>query len=183
MFMQKTLKAIMVCALSASLAVACSSSSNNNGSNNTSGSNPQPGSLSAKYQGTYLMACTPDGGGGWMTEELTITGQTVEKIDTDYSDAQCANPTLTTKHTATISYPGGTTTTGQGQADHVDAVLVEKTENGVSQVILPSDTLIFTIFALADPNTFYQGDDTAQFDGKTAATREGTLKTLPLIRQ
>ena len=177
--MNITYRTFAICCLSVGLLTACSSSDDD------SDSTSAPDDVGAKYQGSYAIACTPEGTSGASTSTLDIAGLTASVTNTEYSDAQCVTPTDTIALTVDVSFPGGTQTTERGVADNIDTLITAATINGEVQDLSEedaSDLMEFDIIVLEGSNLFF-GDTDDDGVGDSPDTRPTTLDTVPYVRQ
>jgi len=133
----KHLRTMSACLVSLALLAGCSNdkdpdptdpSSEISGPAPDQGPGPQPLS---QYDGNYAYPCVPptDLDPGELVE-LSIQGDTATLTATAFSDAECTQPGDTATQTFSLVYPGGTTDTPRGSADHVDITLESIEING-----------------------------------------------------
>jgi len=149
---------------------------------------PQPLS---QYNGSYLQSCSANATlDAYSTILVSIQDDTLTLSEQGYSDAACTQPANLLQTTHSLVYPGGTTTTAAGDADHLD-----KTLEGVIINSLPAtsaqlqnlategafDTDYTLIFL--DGASLFTGLNTAELDGSSAATRPTELAPNFAVRQ
>jgi len=183
----------MACLLTSALLTGCSSSSSSSSSNETSNpandNEPVAGAQgTAQYNGNYVFPC--DGDFGFSDRfELSIQGSVFTATSTEYSDETCTNLDSTIVSTFSLVYPGGTTETPRGMADHIDVSLESITFDGVppdadALATLEGLGVFDTVYAiiLLDGASFYLSDESDTADGTTAEMRHDTLDEIPGTR-
>jgi len=135
---------------------------------------PATSSVAEKYIGTYVSACD-----GNVVAMQTITADTRTQTTTFYDDAECTTPGLSESIVFSLVYPGGTTTTNLGEADHVDETIESLTING--EVTQPADNFPLTSYEiyLLDGINLYLAD----FAADTPEERTDILRPLAHVRQ
>jgi hypothetical protein len=178
---------IAILALTSLSLVGCSSSSN---------SNSDGGVVGAQFNGNWAQACEVEGdpanaNAEYSTITGSLNGSSATYVTTYYEDMNCTVPVedeQVVTITASLVYPGGTTTTALGEATHVDITTTGIRYDGVE----PSaeeraqleaagffDTEYDLILELN--NQLYFGDYTANFAGRTPETRPIEIEANPLF--
>lgn len=203
---------MLVSALSLGIA-ACSSDDNDNPpageSGQTSELAPDEGGgegegggtiapvVSNAFDGTWLQSCAledeefPEE--GYDVTMVVINGATAMARSTGYTDSACASPDEFGEITseASLVFPGGTTTTPQGVATHVDVTTETFLINGqppspdnlaLLQTIGAFDPL-FDIALIDDNGVLFFGDIDGENNGDSAEMRPTTLETRGFVRQ
>jgi len=156
------------------------------------GSDPSNGPQAlTQYNGSYLQGCSTNSTiEAYATVVVSIQDDTLILSEQGYGDAACAEPASLLQTSYSLVYPGGTTDTSRGAADHVDITL--------EGVILNSETLspeqlqqldasgafntVHNLFLL-DGASLYTGLITEEFDGTSAASRPVDLALNVAVRQ
>jgi len=149
-----------------------------------------------KYKGNYLFPCSPieELGETFETQSLEIMGTTGSSTTLQYSDAECTQPFENgdqTVLTYSFEYPGGTTETALGIADHINITVESALVNGIEpspELELGIGNTTYDIVLLNGAMLHFGGSDTetsgdASNDGLTAETRHTMLDSGTGIRQ
>jgi len=188
--------------VASALLIGCSSNSSDNSDLENQGlesdqtSIPAPGTDPnggpqplTQYNGNYLYDCTPDGEVS-VVQSLTIQDDVATSINQIYKDAECTQPDRKVELTLSIVYPGGTTDTPIGTADHIDLTVESFRVNDIEPTIeelrvAEAEGLFVTIYSiiLLDGAMLYTGAVGGENDGSSPDTRATELEPEALIRQ
>jgi len=195
--MKISTRTLLMLPLASALVVGCSDS-NDSPANETSAPSPEgeQATVLTKFDGTYLDTCElvddNDRDEGSQVTSITIAGDTGSLRFFYYTDAACTSPDVPAEAVADISlaYPGGTVQTALGVADFVNITLETVLYDGVPATAeqiqqLNQEGALDTRYdiLLLDDSSLYAGDDSAELDGGTEATRPNTLESAPSVRQ
>jgi len=178
---RKSLLVPQVVLMSALALGACSSSDSDDNSSSPGADNT--------FNGTWVSGCLlidpefPED--GYEREVLTINGASASVEGTEYVDAACLMRIPDSDVFSvdfTLAFPGGTTTTPQGEARHLDVTPTTGFVNGTAlteeQMQLAADNgafdPIFTLI-LIDNAVLFLGDDEGEGVGESADSRPTTL--------
>lgn len=163
-----------------------------------SSSNPQPIDTvdSTDIQGKWSLACSPNSQinpqrAYWVSDD-TITSDSLVSVAKYYEDSSCTitGSPQTRLLRASLSFPGGSTTTQLGSAKHMNTVIQTVEYDGVALTEGSGESIYEAIGAayhdiyLVLDNTLYYGRSTAERNGLTSQTRFNELSQLyPYQRQ
>jgi len=152
---------------------------------------PNPAALiAAKYVGNYLFSCARSGNGTMSVRSLSFEEDIVTQTTQEYSDEACMQPGTRIDIIASINYPGESTNTTLGAADHInitpEEILIDG--GGFPPELFPqaqADGLFDRSYniILLDEAMLYMGEVTDINDGSSEAMRPTDLDSVPGIRQ
>ena len=140
----------------------------------------------ANFDGNFFQSCILEADDEiYTTSSLNIQGDIWQSSVTDYLDAACKMPVDVFDTTFLVTFPGGTTETALGTAQHIDITIQTAIINGEEIEITPVfNTELFSLVLLDEPNIFIgdSSDDTI-IDALTPETRHDILNPTPAVRQ
>ena len=169
--------AAIVAIASSVLVVACSGSSPAGGS----GANAN----AAQFNGNWVQACA-GGAGDYSITNLTLNNNTATSTLYSYQDAACTTPSTPAEYTLVMSlvFPTGTSTTSQGEAQHVNRTITSVVIDGAAptaqqQTELQGNGTFNTEYDLylLSGASLYEGVFTEAANGSSETTRATTLDT------
>ncbi len=172
-----------LCLMVTALLTACSDSDNEplaNPENQTSapapGVDPNDGPQAlTQYNGSYVKNCSPDDPDPHYTLELSVSDDVWNSVRTQFSDADCITTLSTTEISYSVVYPGGSTDTDRGPADHVDVTIELSQVNGETVTDEGNGQAEYSLILL-DGNDLYAGQLDEENDGSTAEKRAAILE-------
>lgn len=196
MIQRTALRQLMLVSVLSLTIAACSSDDDEtpaSGSGDTSEMAPGGGSsptVSSAFDGNWIMACSLEDDDspedGYEVTMLAISGETATARSLMYLDSACQMPDpelgeVTTQ--VSIVYPGGTTTTPQGVATHVNVTTESILFDG--QPLTAEQQEFFETFGGFDPtfdialienSVLFFGDTEGDLSGDSAALRPTALE-------
>ena len=181
---------LMLVALLATVIASCSdSNSGSSDDTDTGDQNPMPSPMAmpaANFDGDFFRSCTLEADDeNPTTTSINIQGDIWQSSVIEYLDAACTMPLDVFDSTLLVTFPGGTTETALGTAQHIDITVQTTIVNG-QEIELPPEfnTEFFSIALLDEPNLFLgDDDDDSVATGLTPETRESELDPVPAVRQ
>jgi hypothetical protein len=147
--------------------------------------------VSAKYEGTYLEACTEDAP-SFEVITTTIVGTTQTVRTLEFTDAACTVPASPDEEVVVESlvYPGGTVQAPLRYADFVDLtsdsvtldgqpLSAQQIQEATQDGFFNSESDLF----LFDGGSVFRGENSDLLDGEFAANRLTTLEADAMVRQ
>ncbi len=184
--------AILCFSVAGSLLTACGGSSDSASTSTPEGDGDPLNTAGTMFNGTWMQSCRAADPGEadtlYTVSTITVSGGSASTRTLYYTDPDCQTPDIPTEYlmTRSLAYPGGTTTTPQGLATHVDtqleSVLVDGQPPGAEfQSFLDSSdsySVEYDLGLVAGGTLYFGSEDDELLDGSSAAKRPVTIDTV-----